>query len=150
MKIKKDSHVGIIYHLEPMTSVDLYIDTEDITNQEDGNNHYGGSFFAQDNHMDEGEQDGPRQEQASTSRVHEEDGESLFAEYDHMDENDSDYVAPSGRSEARDPSSSSDDEESDDEELMNEERELNPFSRCHVYKEMVNGMTRVFTMMILV
>ncbi|CAI9114928.1 OLC1v1015753C1 [Oldenlandia corymbosa var. corymbosa] len=136
MKIKNDSHVGIIYLLEPMTSVDLYLDTEDITNQENENNHYGGSFFTQDDHVDEGEQNGPRQEQASISRVHEEDGGSLFPQDDHMDENDSNYVAPSESSEARDPSSSSEVEESDDEELVNEERELNPFFRCHVYKEM--------------
>ncbi|CAI9104309.1 OLC1v1002952C1 [Oldenlandia corymbosa var. corymbosa] len=86
-----------------------------------------------DDHMDEGEQDGPRQEQASTSRVHEEDGGSLFAQDDHMDDNDSDYVAPSKSSEARDPS---DDDGSDDKELVNEEIELNPYPRCHVYKEM--------------
>ncbi|CAI9114933.1 OLC1v1015758C1 [Oldenlandia corymbosa var. corymbosa] len=98
--------------------------------KKNGNNHYGRSFFAQDDHIDECEQNGPRQEQASNSRVHEEDGGSLFAQDNYMDDDDSDYVAPSESSEARDPSSSS-----DDEELVNEERELNPFSRRHVYKE---------------
>ncbi|CAI9115344.1 OLC1v1016228C1 [Oldenlandia corymbosa var. corymbosa] len=123
VKIKNDSHVEFMNRVDPMSCLDLYIDLEDITQEERETSLENVSFG-----------DFRRGERASTSRNRDEEETPLFAQNDYREELDSDYIAPSESEEDCDVSGESDFEESDDERLENEERDCNLFARRHVYK----------------
>ncbi|CAI9093813.1 OLC1v1029393C1 [Oldenlandia corymbosa var. corymbosa] len=108
-----------------MSCLDLYIDLEDITQEEREASLENVSFGGF-----------PRGERASTSRNRDEEKTPLFAQDDYREESDSDYIAPSESEEDCDVSGESDFEESDDEMLENEERDCNPLPRRHVYSKM--------------
>ncbi|CAI9094509.1 OLC1v1030262C1 [Oldenlandia corymbosa var. corymbosa] len=127
VKIKNDSHVEFMNRVDPMSCLDLYIDLEDITQEEREASLENVSFG-----------DFRRGKRASTSRNHNEEETPLFAQNDYREELDSDYIAPSESEEDCDVSGESDFEESDDERLENEERDCNLFARRHVYSKMGN------------
>ncbi|CAI9089413.1 OLC1v1023982C1 [Oldenlandia corymbosa var. corymbosa] len=127
VKIKNDSHVEFMNRVDPMSCLDLYIDLEDITQEEREASLENVSFG-----------DFRRGERASTSRNRDEKETPLFAQNDYGEESDSDYIAPSESEEDCDVSGESDFEESDDERLENEERDCNLFARRHVYSKMGN------------
>ncbi|CAI9090623.1 OLC1v1025437C1 [Oldenlandia corymbosa var. corymbosa] len=127
VKIKNDSHVEFMNRVDPMSCLDLYIDLEDITQEEREASLENVSFG-----------DFRRGERASTSRNRDEEETPLFAQNDYREEWDSDYIAPSESEEDCDVSGESDFEESDDEMLENEERDCNLFARRHVYSKMGN------------
>ncbi|CAI9117696.1 OLC1v1019147C1 [Oldenlandia corymbosa var. corymbosa] len=127
VKIKNDSHVEFMNRVDPMSCLDLYIDLEDITQEEREASLENMSFG-----------DFRRGERASTSRNRDEEETPLFAQNDYREELDSDYIAPSESEEDYDVSGESDFEESDDERLENEERDCNLFARRHVYSKMGN------------
>ncbi|CAI9112712.1 OLC1v1013190C1 [Oldenlandia corymbosa var. corymbosa] len=127
VKIKNDSHVEFMNRVDPMSCLDLYIDLEDITQEEREASLENVSFG-----------DFRRGERASTSRNRDEEETPLFAQNDYREESDSDYIAPSESEEDCDVSGESDFEESDDERLENEERDCNLFARRHVYSKMGN------------
>ncbi|CAI9094944.1 OLC1v1030782C1 [Oldenlandia corymbosa var. corymbosa] len=127
VKIKNDSHVEFMNRVDPMSCLDLYIDLEDITQEEREASLENVSFG-----------DFRRGERASTSRNRDEEETPLFAQNDYREELDSDYIAPSESEEDCDVSGESDFEESDDERLENEERDCNLFARRHVYSKMGN------------
>ncbi|CAI9109277.1 OLC1v1009069C1 [Oldenlandia corymbosa var. corymbosa] len=127
VKIKNDSHVEFMNRVDPMSCLDLYIDLEDITQEEREASLENVSFG-----------DFRRGERASTSRNRDEEETPLFAQNDYREESDSDYIAPSESEEDCDVSGESDFEESDDERLENEERDCNLFARRHIYSKMGN------------
>ncbi|CAI9114878.1 OLC1v1015694C1 [Oldenlandia corymbosa var. corymbosa] len=127
VKIKNDSHVEFMNRVDPMSCLDLYIDLEDITQEEREASLENVSFG-----------DFQRGERASTSRNRDEEETPLFAQNDYREELDSDYIAPSESEEDCDVSGESNFEESDDERLENEERDCNLFARRHVYSKMGN------------
>ncbi|CAI9109048.1 OLC1v1008785C1 [Oldenlandia corymbosa var. corymbosa] len=106
-----------------MSCLDLYLDLEDITQEEREasleNVSFGGFL---------------RGERANTSRNRDEEETPLFAQDDCREESNSDYIAPSESEEDCDVSGESDFEKSDDERLENEERDCNSLPRRHVYK----------------
>ncbi|CAI9117341.1 OLC1v1018718C1 [Oldenlandia corymbosa var. corymbosa] len=106
-KIKNDSHVEFMNRVDPMSCLDLYIDLEDITQEEREASLENVSFG-----------DFRRGERASTSRNRDEEETPLFAQNDYGEESDSDYIAPSESEEDCDVSGESDFEESDDESKM--------------------------------
>ncbi|CAI9115210.1 OLC1v1016050C1 [Oldenlandia corymbosa var. corymbosa] len=127
VKIKNDSHVEFMNRVDPMSCLDLYIDLEDITQEEREASLENVSFGGF-----------PRGERASTSRNRDEEETPLFAQNDYREESDSDYIAPSESEEDCDVSGESDFEESDDERLENEERDCNLLARRHIYSKMGN------------
>ncbi|CAI9094376.1 OLC1v1030101C1 [Oldenlandia corymbosa var. corymbosa] len=84
VKIKNDSHVEFMNRVDPMSCLDLYIDLEDITQEEREASLENVSFG-----------DFRRGERASTSRNRDEEETPLFAQNDYREELDSDYIAPS-------------------------------------------------------
>ncbi|CAI9112630.1 OLC1v1013100C1 [Oldenlandia corymbosa var. corymbosa] len=124
VKIKNDSHVEFMNRVDPMSCSDLYIDLEDITQEEREASLENVSFGGF-----------PRGERASTSRNRDEEETPLFAQDDYREESDSDYIARSESKEDCDISGESDFEESVDERLENEERDCNPLPRRHVYSQ---------------
>ncbi|CAI9090708.1 OLC1v1025533C1 [Oldenlandia corymbosa var. corymbosa] len=125
VKIKNDSHVEFMNRVDPMSCLDLYMDLEDITQEEREASLENVSFSGF-----------PRGERASTSRNRDEEETPLFAQDDYREESDSDYIALSESEEDCDVSGKSNFEESDDERLENEERDCNPLPRRHVYSKM--------------
>ncbi|CAI9099764.1 OLC1v1036628C1 [Oldenlandia corymbosa var. corymbosa] len=115
VKIKNDSHVEFMNRVDPMSCLDLYIDLEDITQEEREASLENVSFGGFQ-----------RGERASTSRNRDEEETPLFAQDDYREESDSDYIAPSESEEDCDVFGESDFEESDDERLENEEMDCNP------------------------
>ncbi|CAI9106165.1 OLC1v1005243C1 [Oldenlandia corymbosa var. corymbosa] len=127
VKIKNDSHVEFMNRVDPMSCLDLYIDLEDITQEEREASLENVSFGGF-----------PRRERASTSRNRDEEETPLFAQNDYREESDSDYKAPSESEEDCDVFGESDFEESDDERLENEEMDCNLLARRYVYSKMGN------------
>ncbi|CAI9089864.1 OLC1v1024513C1 [Oldenlandia corymbosa var. corymbosa] len=115
VKIKNDSHVEFMNRVDPMSCLDLYIDLEDITQEEREASLENVSFGGF-----------PRGERASTSRNRDEEETPLFAQDDCGEELDSDYIAPSESEEDCDVSGESDFEESDDERYIAALKFTNP------------------------